>query len=308
VDVALGISTLWRNAVSYAEGRRWVRDLLARDLADADRVWARLLWADVGLGAGDVRTMRDGTTEAVGLADRVDEPGAAVLAAVYAAMVHLDDPARATHRLEAAARRALEIGEPGLARLARGYRMVTVRMQGPSEALQEEVRDLVDDAGDRAYDRYICHWAGSLLALVDRDAPRLRRLLDQQLRDLAATGLRENWLTMYWGALALIVEGEDYREQLMRSRGRAEAEGREADADCVLALACAAACREEWELAAELTGAVAGTLLHDTAGFIQLTLVRDQMVRPWLDAEVFAAAYARGADLDVATALQQYCV
>ena len=27
VDVALGISTLWRNAVSYAEGRRWVTTL-----------------------------------------------------------------------------------------------------------------------------------------------------------------------------------------------------------------------------------------------------------------------------------------
>ncbi len=308
VDVALGISTLWRNAVSYAEGRRWVRDLLGRDLADADRVWAHLLWADVGLGAGDVRTMRDGTTGVVGLTDRVDEPGAAVLGAVYEAMVHLDDPARATRRLEAAARRALEIGEPGLARLARGYRLVTVRMQGPSDALHAELRDLVDTVGEREYDRYICHWAGSLLALVDRDAPRLRHLFDQQLRDLAATGLRENWLTMYWGALALIVEGQDYRQQLLRSRGRAEAEGREADADCVLALACAAACRDDWELAAELAGAVAGTLIHDTAGFIHLTLVRDQMVRPHLDPQVFGTAYARGADLDVSTALQRYCV
>ena len=308
LDVALGISTLWRNAVSYAEGRRWVRDLLARDLADADRIWAHLLWADVGLGAGEVRTMREGATAAAALADHVDEPGAAVLAAVYSALVHLDDPARATRRLEAAAERALEVGEPALAWLARGYRLLTVRMQGPSEALRAEVSDLVDPAGEREYDRYICHWAGSLLALVDRDAPRLRRLFDQQLRDLAATGLRENWLTMYWGALALIAEGEDHRNQLVRSRGRAEAEGREVDADLVLALACAAAYRDEWERAAELVGAAAGTLLNDTAGFIHLTLVRDQMVRPQLDPEVFAAALARGAALDLAAVLDDHGV
>ncbi|WP_432479645.1 ATP-binding protein [Nocardioides sp. GXQ0305] len=308
LDVAIGISTLWRNAVSYAEGRRWVRDLLARDLDDADRVWAHLLWADVGLGAGDVRTMRDGTIAAMGLADRAAEAGAAVLVAVYEAMVHLDDPARATGRLEAAARRALEVGEPALARLARGYRLVTVRMQGPSEALHAEVRDLVDSAGERDYDRYICHWAGTLLALADGDASQLRRLYDQQLLDLAATGLRENWLTMYWGALALIVEGRDYRGQLVRSRGRADAEGREVDADFVLALACAAGYRDDWERAAELVGAASGTLLHDTAGFIHLTLVRDQMVRPRLDATTFRAALERGTRLDLATVLHEHGV
>jgi len=308
VDVALGISTLWRNAVSYAEGRRWVRDLLARDLTDADRVWAHLLWADVGLGAGDVRTMRDGTTGAVALSDRADEPGAAVLAAVYEAMVHLDDPVLATQRLEVAGQRALEVGEPGLARLARGYRLVTVRMQGPSEALRAEVRDLVDAVGERDYDRYICHWAGSLLALADQDPRALRHLFDQQLRDLAASGLRENWLTLYWGALALVVEGEDYRAQLVRSRGRAEAEGREVDADLVLALACAAGYREEWERAAELVGAATATLLHDTAGFIHLTLVRDQMVRPRLDPATFAAAHERGRSLDLTELLDEHGV
>ncbi len=71
VDVALGISTLWRNAVSYAEGRGWVRDLLSRDLDDADRVWALQLSADVGLGAGDPRAMRKATAEALAL-DRRD--------------------------------------------------------------------------------------------------------------------------------------------------------------------------------------------------------------------------------------------
>ncbi|MFC4785040.1 AfsR/SARP family transcriptional regulator [Nocardioides sp. MAHUQ-72] len=303
VDVALGISMLWRNAVSYAEGRRWVGELLASDLADRDRLWALLLSADVALGAGDPRTMRAAATRAARLAERVDDPGASVVVLVYEALVHLDDPARATRRLEAAGRLARDIGEPGLARLARGYRLVTLRMQGPCEGLADEAHDVVETVGARDYDRYLCHWAASLLALVERDAPLLRRLMDAQLRDLAATGLRENWLTMYWSALALVVEGEDYVDQLRRSRARAEAEGRVADADCVLALACAAARRDDWEEAAELVGAAAGRLMDDTAGFFHLMLVRDQMVRPRLDPEVFAAATARGARSDVAAIL-----
>lgn len=308
VDVALGISMLWRNAVSYAEGRRWVGDLLASNLDDRDRLWALLLSADVALGAGDPRTMRGAATRAAQLADRLDDPGASVVVLIYEALVHLDDPARATRRLEAAGRRARDIGEPGLARLARGYRLVTVRMQGPCEELIDEARDVVETVGARDYDRYLCHWAASLLALVDRDAPRLRRLMDAQLRDLAATGLRENWLTMYWSALALVVEGKDYVDQLRRSRARAEAEGRVADADCVLALACAAACRDDWEEAAELVGAAAGTLLDDTAGFFHLSLVRDQMVRPRLDPEAFAAATARGAQSDLRAILAAHGV
>jgi hypothetical protein len=200
------------------------------------------------------------------------------------------------------------MGEPGLARLARGYRLVTVRMQVPCEELIDEARDVVETVGARDYDRYLCHWAASLLALVDRDAPRLRRLMDAQLRDLAATGLRENWLTMYWSALALVVEGKDYVDQLRRSRARAEAEGRVADADCVHALACAAACRDDWEEAAELVGAAAGTLLDDTAGFFHLSLVRDQMVRPRLDPEAFAAATARGAQSDLRAILAAHGV
>ena len=53
--VALGVSTLWRNAVSYAEGRRWVETLLARDLSPADRLWALILAADHNLSPANVR-------------------------------------------------------------------------------------------------------------------------------------------------------------------------------------------------------------------------------------------------------------
>ena len=112
------------------------------DLDDTDRLWALLLSADVGWGRaipGRCARPPPGRRRRP-----VDDPGAAVVVPIYEAIVHLDDPARATRRLEAAARRAREIGEPGLARLARGYRLVTVRMQGPSEALVDEARDLVE--------------------------------------------------------------------------------------------------------------------------------------------------------------------
>ena len=312
VDVALGISTLWRNAsrsslrpVSYAEGRQWVDDLLSRDLADPDLVWAQLLSADVALGSGDPFEMRRGATEATRLVDGVRDPGAAVVASIYDEIVHHVDPAGTAQRLGSTAHRADELGEPGLARLARGFRLVAARMVGPSEELTAEARAVVESVGERDYDSYIIHWAASLLALVDRDAPRLRQLWDAQVRDLAASGLHENWLTMYWGALTLALEGEDYLEQLRHSRDRAKIEGRDNDPDSVLALACAAAFDGDWEEAAELIGVVADTMLHDTAGFIHLVLVRDQLVRPMLDHETFKAACARGVGRDVGTILAE---
>jgi predicted ATPase/DNA-binding SARP family transcriptional activator len=313
VDVALAISTLWRNAsrsslrpVSYAEGRQWVDELLSRDLADPDLVWAQLLSADVALGSGDPFAMRRGATEATRLVDGVLDPGAAVVASIYDAIVHLVDPAETAQRLASTAGRAYELGEPGLARLARGFRLVAARMVGPSEELTAEAHDVVASVDERDYDSYIIHWAASLLALVDREAPWLRRLWDAQVRDLAATGLRENWLTMYWGALALAIEGEPYLDQLRRSRERAQAEGRDNDADCVLALACAAAFDGQWEGAAELIGVVADTMLHDTAGFIHLVLVRDQLVRPMLDHATFKSALTRGVGRDVPAILAEH--
>ena len=305
VDIALGISTLWRNAVSYEEGRGWVAELLSRDLDDADRLWAHLLEADIALGSGSPRALRHAAHDATVLAVGAGDEGAVLVAAIYSAVAHLGDPSGVTRRLEEIAAEARAAGEPGLARLARGFRLFTVRMQGPDDSLADEVVTLLEAESGRDYDRYICLWGASLLALVDRDGVRLRGLMDAQINDLVTSGLRENWLTMYWGALALIVEGADYLPQLRRSRTRAADEGRQVEADCVLALAYAAACADEWERAAELLGAVAGDLLHDTAGFIHLALVRDQLVRPHLEAEVFATATARGAELDVPALLRE---
>ena len=306
VDIALGISTLWRNAVSYAEGRRWVAALRSRELSPSDRLWTLILTIDVGTGSGDPRMMRDAAVEATALSERVDDPGAAVITAICDAIVHLVAPAKAVKRLEEARKLAHSVDEPGLERLARGYRVVALRMLGDTCGLDDEARALTETESDGDYDRYICIWAVSLVALVDRDGVRLRRLMDAQLTDLMASGLQENWLTLYWEALAMIAGGENYLPQLRRARQRAEAEGRQAGADCALALGYAAACRDQWERAAELLGAAGGALLHDTAGFIHHTLLREQLVRPRLAPDVFEAATTRGQGLDLDRLLDEH--
>lgn len=228
--------------------------LRAQDLDPQDRLWALVLAVDVGLGSGDPRLMREAAEEAAALDGRVDDRGVGVIVAVYDALADLRDAERACDKLAEAADLARALGEPGLERLARGYRMVPLRLLGRTPGLDDEARALTEAGCGNDYDRYICIWAASLLAMVDRDGPRLRGLMDAQLLDLMSTGLHENWLTMYWGALGQVCNGEDYLPQLRRARRRAEAEGRSADADCVLALGYAAACRDGWEQAAELLG------------------------------------------------------
>ncbi len=297
VDVAIGISTLWRNAVLYAEGRRWVGVLAERDLEPRDRLWTLILAADIGLGSGDPRMMREAAVQARALSEQVDDPGAAIIATIDDAMAGLVDPVRAAERLLLARDLARAADEPGLERLARGYRLIPLRLLGRTEGLAEEAAELTAAGTGQDYDRYICKWAASTLALVDRDGPRLRRLMDAQLAELADSGLRENWLTMYWQALTMVVNGEDFLPQLDRARRRAEAEGRRGDADYVFALGYAAACRDDWEAAAELLGAAAPALRRDTAGFIQHALLSEQLLRPHLPAPAYAAATARGAAL-----------
>jgi hypothetical protein len=299
VDVALALSTLWRNAVSYAEGRRWVARLREHDLAPGDRLWVAILAADVGLGSGDPRLMGTASADAAVARGEVDDPGADLIADIYASMLLLITPEAAVDRLEDARDHARTAGEPGLERVARAYLVVARQLLGDTEGLAVEARGAVDAAVDRDYDRYICIWAGFLVALADRDGPGMRELMDIQLTDLAASGLQENWLTMFSNALTMIGERADYAAQLQRARQRAEAEGRRADADTVLALAYAAAVDDDWEQAAELLAAVQAAMLHDTAGFIHHTLLREQVVRPRLDPAVFAAASTRGEGHDL---------
>jgi hypothetical protein len=306
VDLAVGLSALWRNSVSYAEGERWVSRLHHGDLAPRERLWTSILEADVALGAGDARGMRAAAHQAVGLAKGVPDPGAEVIAAVYEAMVHLDSPDRAAQRLTLAAGRAQREEQPGLERLARGYRVVALRLSGRTEGLRDEAEALTADSTPRDYARYLCLWAASCHALVERDGAWLAGLMASQQADLMTTGIRENWLTLYWGALSRVVAGEDFLPALRRARVQAEAEGRDSDADCVLALAYAAACCDEWETAAQLVGTTQHVLLHHTASFIHLALVGDQLIAPRVGRQRYAELTARGRELVLADVLHDH--
>jgi hypothetical protein len=305
VDLALGLATLWRNAVGYAEGRRWVDALLAAALTPCDRLWALVVDADVALGGGDPRRMAAAAGQAAALAPSADDPAGAAVAAHYDAICRLSRPAEALARLDVAHARAVEAGEPGLARLADAYRLVARLLLGERPA-QEATALLAEGGAD--YDSYIAIWAAWLGALVDRDGGRLQALMDRQLAQLRASGLDENWLTTFSSALALVASAEPYLPQLRLARRRAEQEGRAAEADVVLALGYAAACRDDWTRAAELVAAAGGALFSDTAGFVHHALIRERLVRPRLDPAQFAAASARGEALSLPAVLAEHGV
>ena len=104
----------------------------ASNLDDTDRLWALLLPADVALGSGDPRTMREAATRAARLARPAStSPGAAVIVAHLrrASCTWTTPPARPGGSRRPAGGPATS-GEPGLARLARGYRLVRPACKG----------------------------------------------------------------------------------------------------------------------------------------------------------------------------------
>lgn len=103
VEIAIGASFLWRNAMGCAEGDTWIDDLLALELPPHDQLWVHILRADVGQGRGDHRQMLDAATSAKGLIDRTDDPAGACLAVHYGALTDLTTATdRAKERLAAA--------------------------------------------------------------------------------------------------------------------------------------------------------------------------------------------------------------
>jgi hypothetical protein len=304
VDLAVGLSSLWRNAVSYAEGLRWVAELSQHKLAPADRLWLHLVGADLGLGSGDARLMADSAAAADSLLPTVDDPGSAVITATYRALTGFAEPAQAAKQLRDAARRAQALGEEQLDRLARGFAVVASLAAGEDEYVAAQLPTLATEVGD-GYDRYIGTWAEWYQALVDLDGPRLRRCMAHQMGNVQASGVGENWLTRYCYALALIADGAPYLSALRQAQHWAEAEGRRADLDCVVALAYAAVCSGDPVEAAELLGA-SGGLFRDTAAFLHHMVIRDRIVRPRLPAGVFDEAVARGQGRPVLAILAAY--
>ena len=57
VEIAIGASFLWRQALGCAEGDTWIAELLDRELSLDDQLWVHILRADVGQGRGDYRQM-----------------------------------------------------------------------------------------------------------------------------------------------------------------------------------------------------------------------------------------------------------
>lgn len=294
LDLALSISVLWRNAVSYSEGFRWRAQLLRRasELTAHDRLWLEIVGADLGLGSGDPRLVIDCARSALDLAHSVEDPAAYVIATVFRSL-NFADP-RSVPRLEAARDAAVELGSPGLARTARGFLLVARLLAGDRSGLQTEISDFTQLTESLDYDRYICLWAAWTCALAETDGAAMRRCMDLQLANLAASDLRGNWLTMFCDALTMIAGGAEYAEQLGHARRRARLEGRAADSDCVLALAFAAALQPDYTEAAELLAAVEGDLFHDTANYVRYQIIRDLVVRPRMAGADFDAALGRG--------------
>src|SRR5690606_30295971 len=305
VDIAIGLASLWRNAVSYGEGLRWIEKLRQCPLEPRDRLWLNIVAADIGLGSGDPRLMASAAAAAADLAAQVDDPPAAVIVLIYRSLAQVSVPERAVAGRTEASARAERIGAPALDRLARAFRVVSQLAAGSDGEFATEMESLVAVPSD-GYDRYICVWAAWITALVDRAGPRLRRWMDQQLENVRRSGLRENWLTQFCHALTAMGEGSDYLAHLRRARARAEAEGRRADVDCVLGLAYAAACHGDMVGAAELIGASSGMLFHDTANFLHHMIIRDCVVRPGLDAASFQEALARGQQRDISAVLAEH--
>jgi predicted ATPase/DNA-binding winged helix-turn-helix (wHTH) protein len=304
IDLTIGLSSLWRNAVSYAEGLSWVAELGRKNLASGDRLWLHLVSADLGLGSGDARLMADSAAGAERLLATVDDPGAAIITATYRALAGFSDPARAAKQLAEAAQRARLIGESQLDRLARGFAVVASLAAGDDDYVSAQLPTLATEVGD-GYDRYICTWANWYQALVRLDGPSLRRCMAHQMGNVHASGLRENWLTRYCHALALIADGAPFLPALRQARHWAEAEGRRADLDCVVALSYAAACSGDYSVAAELLGA-SGGLFRDTAAFLHHMVIRDRIVRPRLSSDEFDDAVARGQSRPVAQILDAH--
>src|SRR5690606_1731526 len=187
VDVALGLSTLWRNAMSFAEGLEWVTALrAARGLSDEDRMWVALLRADLGLGSGRHRIMGEAAAEAREVAERLGHPQARLIAAMHQSLLDPDRP-RAAETFRVLAGQARELEEPQLKRLLLAFRLVALLLTRGRTDVQEEVDALVRQTdASHDYDRYICLWLAWVAALIARDGARLRSLMDAQVANVRA--------------------------------------------------------------------------------------------------------------------------
>ena len=295
VDLALSMSSLWRNARACAEGRDFVDRLLQLALTPQHAAWVMILDADVGLGSGDPQRLAASASAALELSREADDASAEVIATIQAALPHLVD-GTASSRLATAADLAAAAGDQGLRRVAQSFLLVA-EIAGRPPVDTVELRDNIEAASPDGYDRYIAIWAAWVHALARRDGRELRRFLDLQRRNLESSGLNENWLVTFNDALTRVAEQRPFRRQLQKAADHARLEGRDATPDLVLALAYASACHEQMTSAAELLAASSQSFLTDTANYIHHWIITALVVRPALGEAAFGAATQRGRTL-----------
>jgi predicted ATPase/DNA-binding winged helix-turn-helix (wHTH) protein len=303
VEIAVGASFLWRNAMGHTEGERWAGDLVALDLSPQDRLWVDILRADVGQGRGDQRQMLDAATAAGVLVDSVVDPAGACLATHYAALAHFIDADRARRHLDDALELAHRSGDPRLATLIEAFQALADVTTGQGDRARHAVDRLDQVASEDGYERFILHWVGWMLALSERDGATARRWMGLQQDFLDRTGIVETWITSFSTAMCDAVDGGDLPVALARTLALADREGYAADADCVLVLAYAALCAGQVDAAAELVGTAVAGRFNTTAHYVLYLATLDGPLRRQLGPEAMARAAARGRSRTAAAAL-----
>jgi predicted ATPase/DNA-binding winged helix-turn-helix (wHTH) protein len=306
VEIAIGASFLWRNAMGCAEGDTWVDDLLDLELSPHDQLWVHILRADVGQGRGDHRQMFDAASSAEGLSDSTDDTAGACLAAQYGALAHLTDADHAKGRLATALDLAHQSGDVRLVTLIEAFWAVATLAAGQHDKVRAAVTQLDRAASEDGYDRFILHWAGWMLGLAEQDAVTARHWMSSQQDYLDRTGIVETWITSFSTAMCDVIDGTDVRTTLARSLALADREGYHADADCTLVLAYAEVCAGRFEAAAELIGTALHGRFNATAHYVLYRAVLDRALRQALDAGSMTDALARGRARTAADALAEY--
>jgi predicted ATPase/DNA-binding winged helix-turn-helix (wHTH) protein len=304
LEIAIGGSFLWRNALGCTEGTTWVDELARHDLPPIDQLWVHILQADLGQGVGDFRQMVGAAQVALTLDGKTD--AAVCIAAHYHSLAYLTDPAAAVDHFTTALRLAQD---PRLATLINVFLIVADLADGARGELDDRFEALRTDASDDGYDRFILHWAAWMSGLVRLDGETAWRWMRRQHEYLQRTGIIETWLTSISEALTDAVDGSDVTRQLSYVLAMADREGYQAAGDCTLALAYSEACRGNGVEAAELLGTALGSRFNSTAHFVLYRVVVDPVVRRLVgDDAAFAASVARGQGRTAEAALAAYGV
>ena len=306
LELAIGSSFLWRNAIGCVEGDAWLDDLEALDLADRDVLWLQILRADIGQGRGDHRQMFRAAASASTAGDPARDPAGMCLATHYSALEYLTDEHHPQDGLTTALEHARTADDRRLVTLVGAFRVVAAVVAGRNDEAREALDRLDRDASEDGYDRFILHWAGWLLGLTEKDAIGARRWMNRQQNYLDRTGIVETWLTSFSTALCDVIEGSDVRALLARTLALADREGYQADADCLLVLAYAEMCADRFEAAAELVGTAIHGRFNATAHHVLYRAALDRTLREHLDEPAMRDAMARGRALSPSDALDHF--